>query len=287
MASAFSATARASASVILIICLVSPCLVPLEFSKNAWAETDDYIIVRVDGSVSKVCQLVGDWDIERNESTTSLTYTRYGVAGTDLGVSFEHNGELIFLFGDTVGRNAFPLSGKDDSFAHAADFTVDDGLNLTFYTGKPEKFLPPWVPGISQSAFEVPMEGVEVNGAAYFFFTINHTQERTMGGSILAKLDDATLNFIYLYTFSTDKFLNVHTAVVKNWLLAGLPESTARDCSFGEAANTGQVIHTWRLCLWNQLKTNQPCAISLGSLATGIQFEAKANPPRSLFSMTQ
>jgi len=226
MTCSFSATARASASVILIICLFSLSLGLLAFSEIAIATTDDYTVVKVDGSVSKVCQLVGDWDIERNESTTSLTYTRYGVAGTDLGVSFEHNGELIFLFGDTVGRNAFPLSGKDDSFAHAADFTVDDGLNLTFYTGKPEKFLPPWVPGISQSAFEVPMEGVEVNGAAYFFFTINHTQERTMGGSILAKLNDETLNFTYLYTFSTDKFLNVHTAVVKNWLLAGLPEST-------------------------------------------------------------
>jgi hypothetical protein len=226
MASSFSATARKSASVILLICLVSTCFLLLAFSEIAWAEADDYIVVKVDGSVSKVCQLVGDWDIERNEPTQSLTFTRYGVAGTDLGASFEHNGELIFLFGDTVGRNAFPLSGKDDSFAHTTDATVDNGLNLTFYTGKPAKFLPPWVPGTSQGAFEVPMDGVEVNGAAYVFFTINHTQERTMGGSILAKLNGATLNFTYLYTFSTDKFINVHTAVVKNWLLAGLPEST-------------------------------------------------------------
>ena len=226
MARAFSAAARKSAGFILIVCLVSSSFGLLTFLEFAWAETGDYTVVRVDGSVSKICQLVGDWDMERNESTTSLTYTRYGVAGTDLGVSFEHNGELMFLFGDTVGRNAFPFSGKDDSFAHTTDAAVDDGLNLTFYTGKPAMFLPPWVPGISQSAFEVPMEGIEVNGVAYVFFTINHTQERTMGGSILAKLDDATLNFTYLYTFSTDKFLNVHTAVVNNWLLAGLPEST-------------------------------------------------------------
>jgi len=222
----FSATVRKSASVILIVCLVSLCFVFLAFSELTCAETGDYIVVRVDGSVSKVCQLVGDTDIERNESTTSLTYTRYGVAGTDLGVSFEHNGELIFLFGDTVGRNAYPFSGKDDSFAHTTDSTVDDGLNLIFYTGKPERFLPPWVPSVSQGAFEVPMEGVDVNGAAYVFFTINHTEARTMGGSILAKLNDATLNFTYLYTFSTGKFINVHTAVVQNELLAGLPQST-------------------------------------------------------------
>jgi hypothetical protein len=226
MTCSFSAAIRKSASLVLIIGLVSASFLFLSFPEIGWAEGDDYIVVRVDGSVSKVCQLVGDWDIERNESTMSLTFTRYGVAGTDLGVSFEHNGELIFLFGDTVGRNAFPFSGKDDSFAYTTDSIVDDGLNLTFYTGKPAKFLPPWVPGISQGAFEVPMEGVEVNGVAYVFFTINHTQERTMGGSILAKLNDATLNFTYLYTFSTNKFLNVHIAVVKNWLLAGLPQST-------------------------------------------------------------
>ncbi len=226
MKGSFSAATRKAASAILIICIVSASVVLLAFSEFAWAATDDYIVVRVDGSVSKVCQLVGDWDMERNESTASLTYTRYGVAGTDLGVSFEHNGELVFLFGDTVGRNAFPLSGKDDSFAHTADFTAADGLNLTFYTGKPERFLPPWVAGISQSAFEVPMEGVEVNGAAYVFFTTNHTQEQTMGDAMLAKLNDETLNFTYLYTFSTDKFINVHTAVVENRLLSGLPEST-------------------------------------------------------------
>lgn len=226
MLGSFSAITRKSASLVLIIGLVSAVFLFLSFSKIGWAEADDYIVVRVDGSVSKVCQLVGDLDIERNESTVSLTFTRYGVAGTDLGVSFEHNGELIFLFGDTVGRNAFPFSGKDDSFAHTTDFTVDDGLNLTFYTGNPAKFLPPWVPGISQSAFEVPMEGIEVNGITYVFFTINHTQEQKMGGSILAKLNDETLNFTYLYTFSTNKFINVHTAVVKNWLLAGLPKST-------------------------------------------------------------
>jgi hypothetical protein len=226
MGGTFSATARKAVTVILILCLVSSGIVLLVFSEIARAATGDYIVVRVDGSVSKVCQLVGDWDLERNESTQSLTYTRYGVAGTDLGVSFEHNGELVFLFGDTVGRNAFPLSGKDDSFAHTTDFTAADGLNLTFYTGRPERFLPLWVPDTEQGAFEVPMEGVEVNGAAYVFFTINHTEEQTMGGSILAKLDDETLNFTCLYTFSTSKFINVHTAVVENSLLTGLPEST-------------------------------------------------------------
>jgi hypothetical protein len=44
----------------------------------------DCNVVRVDGTVTKICQIIGDFDLERNQSTISLTYTRYSVAGTDL-----------------------------------------------------------------------------------------------------------------------------------------------------------------------------------------------------------
>jgi hypothetical protein len=191
-------------------------------------ENQDYVVVRVEGSVKKICQLVGDLDKEQNKSTISLTYIRYGVAGTDLGTSFEHNGNLIFLFGDTVGRNAFPFFGKDDSFAYTLDETPDDGLNLTFYTGAPGRFLPPIVPEVSQSSFEVPVDGVAINGIAYVYFTTNHTEEKTIGSSILARLNDTTMEFTYLYTLSTKKFLNTHVATVNNSEILGLPETSGR-----------------------------------------------------------
>lgn len=188
----------------------------------------DYTVVRVEGSVVKVCQIIGDFDRERNQSTTSLTFARYGVAGTDLGVSFEHMDRLIFLFGDTVGKSALPFSGKDDSFAYAIDDNPDDGLDLIFYTGASGKFLPPAVQGVSQGPFEVPMEGIDVDGVAYVYFTTNHTEERTMGSSILARLDDNSMTFTYVYTLSTNKFLNVHVAAVDNPDILGLPESSGR-----------------------------------------------------------
>jgi hypothetical protein len=215
--------------ILCLIMLVSVFFVlvsiPMIYLAKAPAN-EDCIVVRVDGTVTKICQLIGDFDLERNQSTISLTHMRYGVAGTDLGVSFEHSGKLIFLFGDTVGRNAFPASGKDDSFAYTADENVDNGLNLTFYTGAPGKFLPPIVPGVSQSSFEVPMEGFEINGSAYVFFTTNHTEEKTMGSSIIARLNDENMTFTYLYTFSTDKFINVHVVQVENSLVHGLPETS-------------------------------------------------------------
>jgi len=186
------------------------------------------IAVRVEGTIAKVCQLVGDFDRERNEPTPSLTHTRYGVAGTDLGVSFEHGGKLIFLFGDTVGNNSMRSSGKDDSWAYTTDMNLDDGLELVFYTGAVGRFLPPVVPGLSQGAFEVPMEGIDIDGVAYVFFTTNHTQQRTMGRSVLARLDDRTLSFTYLYSLSTDKFLNAQVVAVNNSDIVGLPQSTGR-----------------------------------------------------------
>src|SRR5215467_2835515 len=51
--------------------------------------------------VQKICQLIGDWDRELGQPTFTQTESRFGIAGTDLGSSFEHNGKLWFLFGDT------------------------------------------------------------------------------------------------------------------------------------------------------------------------------------------
>ena len=195
------------------------------------------VVGRVEGTVAKVCQLVGDFDMERNQPTTSLTYSRYGVEGTDLGVSFEHAGRLIFLFGDTRGRSAFlptgAVPGTADSWAYTMDENPDECLNLKFYTGQAgsqglPRFLPPLVPRVSQGAFEVPMEGIDINGVAYGFFTTNHTEQHTMGASILARLYDESLSFKYFYTFSTNKFVNVQVVPVKNSELPGLPQNSGR-----------------------------------------------------------
>jgi hypothetical protein len=191
------------------------------------ASTDGETVSRVEGTIAKVCQLVGDFDRERNQSTTSLTYTGYGVAGTDLGVSFEHGQKLMFLFGDTWERIRCRSPGRTTAGPTRQIPCQTMGLNL-FYTGTPGKFLPPSVPGVSQGPFEVPMEGVDINGLAYVFFTTNHTEQRTMGRSVLARLDDESLSFTYLYSFSTDKFLNVQVAVINNSDFQSLPENNGR-----------------------------------------------------------
>jgi hypothetical protein len=230
--------------------------------------------VTVEQHATKVCQLIGDLDLERNEQTTSLTWTRYGVAGTDLGVSFEHANRLVFLFGDIAGRSAFPGSGKDDSFAYTTDQTPDDCLDLEFYTGQPDsfgrpRFLPPIVPGISQGPFEVPMEGTDVNGVAYAYFTTNHTETRTMGSSVLARFDDYNLNFMYIYTLSAGKFLNVHVATVENSILPGLGSTNERSLltwGSGEYRKSDPYLAYMPL---NQIETKSSLRFFKGSDASG------------------
>jgi len=229
VSNSISSAARHLSKLSLLLALSLVLLAPLAVPRFGSLAAGNDIVVRVEGTIAKVCQLVGDFDRQMNRSTLSLTATKYGVFGTDLGVSFEHKGELVFLFGDTAGWNNYSgVLPKDDSWAHTTDFNPDDGLDLIFYIGRPSKFLPPIVPGLSQGPFEVPMEGIDINGTAYVYFTTNHTSERTMGSSVLARFDDNTRKFTYLYTFSTAKFLNVQVVAVNNSEIPGLPQSSGK-----------------------------------------------------------
>lgn len=61
----------------------------------------------VEGSTQKVCQLTGEMDKEYNTPTINQTETRFGLVGNDLGYSFERNGKLFFLFGDSAATPTF------------------------------------------------------------------------------------------------------------------------------------------------------------------------------------
>ncbi len=89
----------------------------------------------VPGSSRKICQLTGETDRERGEPTINRTGSRFGLVGTDLGTSFEHDGKLYFFFGDTIrARNGRgreeeggPREGRgNDSVAFTGDFNPED-----------------------------------------------------------------------------------------------------------------------------------------------------------------
>lgn len=136
----------------------------------------------VPGSTVKVGQLLGEEDRERHQPTLSRTVTRYGIEGTDLGYSFEHDGRVYFLFGDTVGR----LRRALDTIATTDAHDPEQGVRLDFLTSGGD-YLTIQPPGISMGAFEVPVTGISLDGQMYVAVSTNHSPDRTTDRSVLTK----------------------------------------------------------------------------------------------------
>ena len=94
-------------------------------------------------STTKVEQIIGDVDKQTKQPTTNQTQSRYGIEGTDLGYSFEHNGYAVFLFGDTIGPNGGDVLGYSDSTDAKAP------LGLNFLAGDDGQYAPISPPNLS------------------------------------------------------------------------------------------------------------------------------------------
>jgi len=187
----------------------------------------------------KVVQLTGDTDRETGKKTPNQTAQRFGVYGTDLGISFNYNGKLYFLFGDTTRRG--PLEGLPKSALpgthyneietdyDAIAFTTNDraygGIFLIFNS------TPPIVEDISQLTAETPIEGFSIGYDMYVFFATDMDRSKRIlpTRTVLAKSTDGGYKFgNSLYTLSTNKFIHVSVQIVDNDKIDGLPKSTGK-----------------------------------------------------------
>lgn len=134
------------------------------------------------GSTIKLEQMLGQEDKQLHQPTLSQTYTRYGIEGTDLGYSFENNGLIYFLFGDTVGR----LGRALDTIATTSVTDPEQGVRLDFLTvGKDYLTIQP--PGISMGAFETPIGGITIGNQMYVVVRTNHSADWSTDRSVLTK----------------------------------------------------------------------------------------------------
>lgn len=183
----------------------------------------------VPGSVRKICQLTGERDRQRGTDAYNRTETRFGLVGTDLGASFEHDGRLWFLFGDT-----WPDPDGGDSVAWTTDRDPEPGIRLHFATAG-SRFTSPRVRRadgrrVSSGFFEVPTAGFSANGHMYVVRTTDHHQEagrEVMGRSVLTRaVNGDPTDLVCLYDLSVagsgGTFVNVSCVVVDGGL-AGLP----------------------------------------------------------------
>ena len=147
-----------------------------------------------------------------NELNRSANGT-VGMRGTDLGVSFESQGRLYFLFGDT-----FALGGGthlDDSIAVTDARSVDRFRmpSLTWAAGADGSFAPLRMPQASHGGMEVPVEGIEVAGRTYVFLVSGwHRDTRSYDRLVVGHLDAETMQtgrLVFDQVVETSRFLNV------------------------------------------------------------------------------
>ena len=158
----------------------------------------------VAGSSVKVEQMLGDCDYGVQAKTgncrptASRTLSRYNILGIDLGASFEANGKVIFLFGDTV-----PGSGNfhaHDTFASSSSTNPEGGVRLDFYTmadGTPLFVTPPNIP---TGAFDVPNAGITLADGIWLVYASGSdgslSDPHVGDYSVLVKFDPATQTFV-------------------------------------------------------------------------------------------
>lgn len=136
----------------------------------------------IPGSTEKLEQLLGEEDKERHQPTLSRTFSRFGVEGTDLGNSFEHDGKVYFLFGDTLG----PPNRALDTIATTDATDPEKGVRLEFLMSG-RNYLAIQPPGISMGPFEVPAAGISLGGKIYVAVSTNHSEDRSSDRSVLTK----------------------------------------------------------------------------------------------------
>jgi len=157
------------------------------------------------GSTVKLEQVIADkdWAAAAKGITTptvSQTATRYNIFGTDIGSSFEDNGKLLILFGDTrsVDENAVNFHAGDPiGWSNTTD--GESGLLLNFFTqgsGLP-LFVSP--PGVKMGADDLANAGIRLADGLYL--VINTGADVTLpvphmnASSVLARFDEVAGTF--------------------------------------------------------------------------------------------
>ncbi len=187
----------------------------------------------IPGSSVKLYQVNGDcdwseWDATITtklpicKPTSSQTATKADVLGDDVASSFEHNGELIMMFGDTIGADAYYPKWVSlqntfqwhahDPIARSSTQHAQDGLLLNFFTNGNHglEVLPPPLPdgtAVDMTVDNIPEGGISLDGQIYI---VAKTGSVDTGGnidnshaySVLVKFDEGSQGFSSARTMS-------------------------------------------------------------------------------------
>lgn len=183
---------------------------------NATAQNHPLLTWITNSSV-KVEQIIGDKDWANaargiTTPTASQTVTRFHILGNDLGCSFEDDGKVVFLFGDTISEDNSNLNfHAGDTFAWSTNTDATAGLLLNFYTNNVSPItngFPLFVrpPGIQMGADDVPDSGFRLNGQTYLIChtgsDVRNPDPHLESYSVLVSFDETNQTFATNRTIS-------------------------------------------------------------------------------------
>jgi hypothetical protein len=151
---------------------------------------------------------LGQWTARAPNRVDAL-----GFNGTDLGVSFAHQGELWFLFGDS--QSVFDYCS--DSLAHLPlEPLPRDALpKLNWLTRPSGLFEPLTVPGLDLGFMNVAVDGLSIDDRAYVFFATGWSEQlqRHSGSALAHSRAPGSEPFQLDHAVDSAKFINVSALV--------------------------------------------------------------------------
>jgi hypothetical protein len=208
-------------------------LAALAFGVPAFAQPPPVLSWITNSSV-KLEQINGDVDWEAkaqgsNLPTASLTVTRFHILGNGLGYSFEDNGKLLFLFGDTISENTTNWNyHAADPLAWSTNTDGETPLVLNFFTNHPitnvlAQFTPIFVQpaGIEMGPDDVPNSGISLSNGVFLVCNTGsdasntNAPPQTNDFSVLVTFDEAGLwsstNTLGAKFFTTNRVISALT----------------------------------------------------------------------------
>jgi hypothetical protein len=170
----------------------------------------------ITNSSVKLEQIIGDIDWEANAQgsnllTASQTVTRFHILANGLGYSFEDNGRLIFLFGDTISENITNWNyHAADPLAWSTNTDGETPLVLNFFTNSPYAYssnTPVFVQadGIKMGPDDVPNSGITLSNGV---FLVCNTGSDASNTNIAPQTNDYSVLVTF---FETNLWLSTNT----------------------------------------------------------------------------
>jgi hypothetical protein len=143
-----------------------------------------------------------------------------GLVGTDLGASFERDGKLVFLFGDSwMAPGGFRQNQDSVAWTTATELpTFTNMPKLTWISDAHGQFVAPRLPGIDLGGMNVPVEGIAVGSKTFVFFTTGWDPgTHRYSHAVLAEMNGLDVPGLRtLHVVPSSKFLNVSAVVEGN-----------------------------------------------------------------------